>query len=230
MTWSCTVDNSQTTALLTHISDGIAHPRPMNAAIVVRLQNRTRQQWPSNLHAGGPLQASVCGTSEDAISTAPGTYNSASDAGFTFGSVLDYADFQENGGIIHARNSKYLAIPQTDAAKAAGSPLKFGRPLAMIPTRDKTGYVLVDGEEVTITRGKNRGGTRIAPAGSGTRRGIINTGNATIQFVLKEIAKGEPHHFMPSGDEVDAAAQEVSDTYAQALCDGKTIDITGQVV
>jgi phage gpG-like protein len=47
------------------------------------------------------------------------------------GTNLEYAPTHEYGGTIRAKQGKYLAIPLTKAARAAGSPRSFGIPLRL---------------------------------------------------------------------------------------------------
>lgn len=77
------------------------------------------------------------------------------------------------GGRVLPVDQKNLAIP-TDDVPLAGTegrkgPREMG-PLAFIPNRNgpsvTTGY-LVEGEERTVTRGKNKGGTRTVPKPGG---------------------------------------------------------------
>lgn len=68
------------------------------------------------------------------------------------------------GGTITPRKRKMLAIPAHASAHGI-SPRVYPGPLAYIPTLK--GGVLVQGEERTITRGKRKGGKRIAPKQDG---------------------------------------------------------------
>lgn len=78
------------------------------------------------------------------------------------------------GGRVLPVNVKNLAIPSEDVPLAGNEGRKGPREmgvLAYIPARGldvsaTTGY-LVEGEEVTIKRGKNKGGKRIAPKAGG---------------------------------------------------------------
>lgn len=49
------------------------------------------------------------------------------------GTDLEYARIQEYGGTITPKNAKYLAVPLTEAARAATSPLLFAGELHFVP-------------------------------------------------------------------------------------------------
>lgn len=59
------------------------------------------------------------------------------------GTNKSYAAMQQFGGVIKPRNAKALAIPLTPQARRAGSPLKFGKKLALVwPKGSKFGWLV----------------------------------------------------------------------------------------
>lgn len=99
------------------------------------------------------------------------------------------------GGTITPRKSKSLAVPAHSSAVGYYARIYPGT-LAFIPLRrGNTKGVLVEGEEVTITRGKNKGGKRKRP----------KPGGALIYVLMGAVKQSKDPSVLPQGSRMGNA-------------------------
>lgn len=123
---------------------------------LIEAQDWITENWPTGPALSG-ITTGVKGSSTVMVDTAEmyrglttgfgaGTRNEATATHARIG--IDHPGALANnfGAIIRPKNAKYLAIPLTKAAKKAGSPRRFGKPLDFIPLKKRDGYILVEAE------------------------------------------------------------------------------------
>lgn len=73
------------------------------------------------------------------------------------GTNMEYANLQQEGGVVRPKMAKFLCIPLTMAAKRAGSPRNFPGQLEPRISRDKQRGVLIGAKRGVVQRGKRKG-------------------------------------------------------------------------
>jgi hypothetical protein len=107
------------------------------------------------------------------------------------------------GGTIRPRNVKAIAVPHHASAYGV-YPRIYPGTLAFIPLRrGQTKGVLVEGQERTITRGKNKGGKRTVP----------KPGGAVIYSLHGAITQRADPSVLPTTDRMGAALTRAASIY-----------------
>jgi phage gpG-like protein len=130
------------------------------------------------------------------------TVDNETDAGFQWGTNVDYAGIQQKGDTILPKG-KALAIPLTRQAYNAGSPRKWtGPPLALVWPRGRSSGWL----EERKTKGRGKGKLEVA----------------VKHYLLVSHVEVPARPFIGIGDRLEKRIAEIVLDYGQGLIGGKT--------
>jgi len=222
----------QVRALLQRVPEALEDPSELHEWYVIAAQSYALDHFPSSpglkpitlasrarggskpLFDQGQLFRALTGGGSQKISTEPGTLNEANQRWGRLGVNLIQARLLNEGGVVTPKASKFLAVPMSRKAGKAGGPRDFPGDLVPWPMKKREGWLLVEGQKVTITRGPRKGQQRV-------RARVVDQGRPVAHYMLTKKIVIPGWHYMPTVAQLVPDLVDATDRWTAMKLAGK---------